>query len=158
MMEDEPSELPDSQNNNNHNNHLAESKESSKEVGKSGEVDTDADGEVMSVMKDVSEMEQTNDSSNYSPPPPRKIAKRSKGSNRKSTSSPRLKVPTPTSIMGSSSEREPNSSPASNENPTTNGSANVGDKKIQFFGVQNQSIDHRCKQIFFFTLLERWRW
>lgn len=126
MMEEQASPVPDSQNNNNHNNHLENNKE---DVGTSGEADTDGDGEVMSVMKDVSETEQTNDSSNYSPPPPRKIAKRSKGSNRKSTSSPRLKVPTPTSILGtpagSSSEREPNSSPASIENPTTNGSANV---------------------------------
>ena len=131
MMDEKVTPVPDSQNNNNHNNHnhLENSKEDN-EAGPVCEPDTDGDGEVMRVMKDVSETEQTNDSSNYSPPPPRKIARRSKGSGtRKSTSSPRLKVPTPTSITGtpcgSSSEREPNSSPASIDNPATNGSANV---------------------------------
>jgi len=116
--------MPDTQNNNNHNNHAVNNKSDS-DGRASGEFD--GDREVMSVLKDVSEAEQTNDSANYSPPPPKKIAKRSRGSTRKSSSSPRLKVPTPNSgtSLGSSSEREPTFSPASIENPATNGSTTV---------------------------------
>ncbi|OXA65001.1 MPN domain-containing protein [Folsomia candida] len=122
----------ETQNNNNHhhNNSYLEDTKDDDEAAKcssNNDIVSDGDTEVNNINnKDISETEQTNNDT--SPFPPCKIARRSKDSNRKSASSPRMKTSTPNSMAGtpagSSSEREPNSSPASIDNPPTNGSIN----------------------------------
>lgn len=161
MMDKEvPTIVPETQNNNNHHNDHSNSysledgkddEDLQNEVAKcssNNDVVSDGDAEVNNINnKDVtaSEAERTNDSANYSPFPPCKIARRSKDSNRKSVSSPRMKTSTPNSMVGtpagSSSEREPNSSPASIDNPPTNGSINVSS---WLFGLAEFLAGYQC--------------